>query len=220
MNSTHRILITEEQTVFAMGLRALVDSQSGLELVGEAGAEPDMLGMVARFNPDLVLTDLNMAGPHHIDEIAAVRRSHPDTKVLILTQHKSEDAIRAALWAGASGYLLKDASNTELVRALRCVLDGNIYLSPSLSDNIINAFVVGGQTETVRPHLDALTERERQILTMVAEGLTNRRIAAGLELSVKTVEKHRSNLMKKLDLHNVSALTAFAIGQGLVSDAD
>lgn len=216
----HNILLTGGDTIFGVGLRVLLASQPDLDVIGEPGGRDDMLVMVARLAPDLLITDLRTHDSNWADDIVAIKKIQPDTKILLVTQHKSMDAIRGVLSAGASGYVLKDATNTELLTAVRSVLAGKVYLSPSLSDNIINAFLSAGKPPGMPPHLDALTQREREILKMVAEGHTNKYVANRLNLSIKTVEKHRSNMMKKLDLHNVSALTTFAIGQGLVRNSD
>jgi len=216
MTTIRKILITDQDTVFGMGLRVLLAAQPGFDVISEPGNGSDVLDLVRTLTPDLVMTDLKVPEPNDSSQIAAIRSEHPDTKVLVVTQHRSEESIRAALWAGATGYVPKETSNSEFLVAVRSVLAGKVYLSPSLSDKIINAFLLGGKSPGEKPQLDILTDRERQILKLVAEGHTNRRVAAHLNLSIKTVEKHRSNLMRKLDLHSVSALTTFAIGQGLI----
>jgi len=217
MITKSRLLITEGQTILRVGLRVMLGREPDLEVVGEADNGHDTLQLVDAVSPDLVMMDLGAQGADGTDTIAEIRRRHPHTRVLVLTQQKTEQSIRRALRAGAHGYVLKDASNAELITAVRSVLAGKLYLSPSISDKVINVFLVGGRIAGAQSDLEALTKREREILKMVAEGRTSRHIAAHLNLSVKTVEKHRSNMMRKLDLHNVSALTTFAIGQGLVT---
>lgn len=213
-------MITDEESIFGIGLRVLLTTQPDLAVVSSPVNGNGIMEMVAELSPDLLITDIPMHDSTGIDEIANIKQSYPQTKILLVTQHKSEQSIRTALWAGASGYVLKDASNTELLTAVRTVLDGKVYLSPSLSDNIINAFLLGTRPLNAKSHLESLTKREREILKMVAEGHTNRYMATQLCLSIKTVEKHRSNLMKKLDLHNVSALISFAIGHGLIGNSE
>lgn len=217
MIAKSRLLITEDQTIIRVGLRVMLSREPDFEVVGEADNGHDTLQMVDAVAPDLVMMDFSAQGADGTDTITEIRKRNPKTRILMLTQHKTEQHIRKALRAGASGYVLKDASNAELITAVRSVLAGKLYLSPSISDKVINVFLVGSRTTGAPSDLEALTKREREILKMVAEGRTSRHIAAHLNLSIKTVEKHRSNLMRKLDLHNVSALTTFAIDRGLVT---
>ena len=216
MTPTYTLLIAEDHSILRAGLCALLRAEPGLEVVGETDNGDEALQLVERYSPDLVMTDFSLRGGHGTDVIATIRSRHPTTRILVLTQHATETSIREALRAGANGYVLKDASNAELIMAVRSVLAGKIYLSPSISDKVVNAFLVGRSSCGEKSRWDVLTAREREILKLIAEGRTSKFIADHLGLSIKTVEKHRSNLMKKLDLHNVSALTTFAIGQGLV----
>lgn len=213
----YKLLIAEDHTIVRAGLRVLLSKEPDLEVVGETDNGHDTIRMVGEFAPDLVMMDSLMQGTNGTGAIAEIKKYYSQTRILVLTQQKTEDSIREALRAGADGYVLKDASNAELIAAVRSVLAGTVYLSPSISDKVINVFLVGGRIRNAKSDLDTLTNRERQILKLVAEGHTSKYIAGHLNLSVKTVEKHRSNLMRKLDLHNASALTTFAIGQGLVA---
>lgn len=217
MTSKFKLLITEDQTIVRAGLRVLLSKEPDLQVVGETDNGRDTIRMVGQFAPDLVMMDFNLQLGNGTGDIVEIKKRYPTTRILVLTQQKTEESIREALRAGANGYVLKEASNAELIAAVRSVLAGKVYLSPSISDKVINVFLMGGRAHGTKSNLDSLTNRERQILKLVAEGRTSRYIAGHLSLSVKTVEKHRSNLMRKLDLHNVSALTTFAIGQGLVA---
>lgn len=217
MGLKHRILITEDHTILRAGLRVLLSSDPDLEVVGEADDGRDAVRLAVELSPDLVMMDLSMPGLSGTEAIALVRKRIPDIRILVLTMHKTEEHIRAALHAGANGYLLKDASAAELIMAIKSVVCGKTFLSPSISDRVVNMFLDGRGTVSEKSHWDTLTLREREILKLIAEGHTSKHIATYLCLSSKTVEKHRSNLMKKLDLHNVSALTVFAIGKGLVA---
>ena len=217
MISKYKLLITEDHTIVRAGLRVLLSKEPDLEVVGETDNRHDTIRMVGEFAPDLVMMDFVVQEAIDTDVIEEIKKRYPKTQILVFTQQKTEESIREALRAGANGYVLKDASNVELITAVRSALAGKIYLSPSVSDKVINGFLVGGKVPGTKSDLDALTNRERQILKLVAEGRTSRYIAGQLNLSVKTVEKHRSNLMRKLNLHNASALTTFAIGQGLVT---
>jgi len=215
-----KLLISEDHMIVRAGLRALLGRERDLVVVGEADNGHDTLEMVKAHAPDLVLMDIHLQQTNGTDIIEIIKQHYPKTRILVLTQQKSEDSIRNALQAGASGYVLKDATRTELITAVRSALAGKCYLSPSISDKVINVVLVGANFNRVKSDVDALTTRERQVLQLVAQGRTNRFIAEHLNLSIKTVDKHRSNLMRKLDLHNASALTTFAISHGLVSPAE
>jgi DNA-binding NarL/FixJ family response regulator len=167
--------------------------------------------------------DLSMPGMNGIEAISEIKRRNARIKVLVLTLHREDEYVQDSLRAGADGYLLKDATHDELKVAIRSILNGKSYLSPDISDKVIHGYLGrdggngGGRNGmTNRSAWDSVTRRERQVLKLVAEGASNKEIAEYLSLSVKTIEKHRSNLMKKLDLHNASTLTSFAIEKGLV----
>ena len=149
--------------------------------------------------------------------IREIKKRFPETKILALTVHKTEEYVLATLEAGSDGYLLKDATHEELVIAIRSVLKGKPYLSPGISDRVIEGYLEGQKFVGSSTLLDTLTPREQEILQLIAEGYKNKEISEHLCISIKTVDKHRTNLMQKLDLHNASALTAFAIERGLVS---
>lgn len=223
MGKKQRILIVEDHTLLRAGLCALLAKDPNIEIAGESDNGRDAVRNIGQLNPDLVLMDLSIPGINGIDAIADIKRHHPGTRVLVLTAHKTEEYIHESLRAGADGYILKDATHDELRIAIHSVLNGKTYLSPDISAKVINGFLgtskpVGNVSSgaTTSPW-DTLTHREREVLKLVAEGNSNKLIADYLYLSVKTVEKHRSNLMKKLDLHNASALTAYAIEKGLHS---
>jgi DNA-binding NarL/FixJ family response regulator len=217
MKMNLRILIAEDHTILREGLRALLSSDPDIEIVGEAENGRDAVRLVRVLLPTLVLMDLSMPGTNGIEAIVEIKKGFPETKIVALTVHKSEEYIREALQAGADGYVLKDATYTELTMAIKSVTNGKTYLSPSISERIINGYLDGGKGAGVSTAWDTLTHREREILKLIAEGRTNKHIAGYLCVSVKTVEKHRSNLMRKLDLHNAPMLTAFAIEKGVIS---
>jgi DNA-binding NarL/FixJ family response regulator len=201
-------------------LRALLALDPDLQVVGEAADGREAFQTVATLKPDLVLMDISMPGMNGIDAIFEIRRRIPGTRVIVLTVHKADEYIHEALRAGANGYVLKDATYDELRSAIRAVLAGKTFLSPEVSGRVINSFLgAPGAPLGSRP-VDLLTQRERQVLKLVAEGHGNRDIAEFMNRSVKTVEKHRSNLMKKLDLHSVASLTSFAIESGLLASSD
>jgi two-component system response regulator NreC len=217
MSRNHRVLIVEDQTLLRDGLRMLLSQDSTIEIVGEASNGLDAIRSVGTLNADLVLMDISMPGMNGMEAIRDIKRRFPETRILVLTIHKTNEYIIESLRAGADGYILKDATHDELRVAIRSVLDGKIYLSPDISGQVINGYLGGGISGYKSTPWDLLTHRERQVLKLVAEGHPNKHIAEYLCLSVKTVEKHRSNLMKKLDLHNTSTLTAYAIEKGLLA---
>ncbi len=216
MTSKRRIVIVEDHSLLRAGLRALLALEPGVEIAGEADNGPDAIRMISTLVPDLVLMDLTMPGTNGIEAIAEIKRCNRDIKILVLTLHRAEEYIHQSLKAGADGYILKDASHDELRVAIRSVLNGKTYLSPDISSMVISGYLGSGKNAGVSSAWESVTHRERQVLKLIAEGHPNKSIAGYLGLSVKTVEKHRSNLMKKLDLHNASMLTAFAIAKGLV----
>lgn len=217
MDRKQRILIVEDHTLLRAGLRALLSQDEEIEIVGEADNGRDAVRSVGLLNPHLVLMDLSMPGMNGFEAILDIKRRYPDTRVLVLTIHKTEEYIHESLRAGANGYILKDATQDELRIAIRSVLRGKTYLSPDISAKVINGYLGTDKPASTTSAWDTLTHREREILKLVGEGNPNKFIADYLNLSVKTVEKHRSNLMKKLDLHNASMLTAYAIEKGLVT---
>jgi DNA-binding NarL/FixJ family response regulator len=220
MNEKRRILIVEDHTLLRVGLRALLEQDPNIEIAGEAGNGRDALRSIATLSPHLVLMDLTMPGTNGIEAIAEIKRRYPQVRVLVLTLHRADEYIHESLKAGADGYILKDATHDELRVAIRSVLNGKTYLSPDISNKVVSGYLGGGEGGGgFSSAWETVTHREREVLKLVAEGHPNKYIAQYLCLSVKTVEKHRSNLMRKLDLHNASMLTAFAIEKGLV-DSD
>jgi two-component system, NarL family, response regulator NreC len=211
------IVIAEDHTILREGLRALISSNPNLEVVAEARDGQEAVKSVEKFKPNLVLMDLSMPRMNGMEAIQEIHKRLPETKIVVLTVHKTEEYILAALKAGADGYVLKDATHDELNMAVKNVLSGKRYISPGISEKLIDGYLEGRKTIKPQTSWEILTHREREILKLVAEGYQSKKIADYLCISVKTVEKHRSNLMEKLDLHNVQALTALAIEKGLVS---
>lgn len=220
MEEKKQIVIAEDYTILREGLRALLSSASDLEVIGEAEDGRSAVRCVSDLEPDLVLMDLSMPKMSGIDAIREIKKSFPQTKVIALTVHEKEEYILASLQAGADGYVLKDATRAELMTAIRTVLDGKRFLSPGVSEKVIEGYLEGKRAGEPKSIWETITPREREILKLVAEGYKNKEIADQLCISVKTVDKHRTNLMRKLDLHTVSALTAFAIEKGLVAKSN
>ena len=217
MKKQYRIVIAEDHTILRDGLKALLSSAPDFEIVGEAEDGRDAIRCVERLIPDLVLMDLSMPRMNGMDAIREVKKRYPETKIIALTVHKEEEYVLTTLQAGADGYVLKDATHAELLMAIKNVLMGKPYLSPGVSEKVIEGYLDGKKTVKDKSAWQTLTEREREILKLIAEGYKNKEVADYLCISLKTVEKHRANLMKKLDLHNAAALTAFAMKKGLVA---
>jgi DNA-binding NarL/FixJ family response regulator len=213
----YRIVIAEDHRILREGLRFLLSSNPDFEIVGEAEDGRGAIRCVDKLRPDLVLMDLSMPKMNGLDAIAEVKNHCPDTKVLVLTVHKAEEYVFESLKAGADGYLLKDATHNELMLAVGNVLEGKPYLSPGISGNLVAGYLKGRKPSKPKLSLEILTRRERQVLKLIGEGHKNKEIADYLCVSVKTVEKHRANLMNKLDLHSGSALTAYAMEKGLIT---
>ena len=217
MSQKVRIVIAEDHTILREGLKLLLSSSSDFEIIGEAEDGQEAIRCVEKFKPDLILMDLSMPRMNGMDAIKEIKKRFSETKILVLTVHKTEEYILATLKAGADGYVLKDATHAELMIAVKNVLSGKHYISPGISEKVIEGYLEGRKTLKTRTSWETLTQREREILKLIAEGYKNKEIADYLCISPKTVEKHRANLMEKLDLHNVQALTTFAIEKGLVS---
>jgi len=217
MSEKQRIIIAEDHTILREGLRALLSSDPELEVVGEAEDGQEAIRVVEKVKPGLVLMDLSMPRMNGMDAIKEIKKRSPETKILVLTVHKTDEYILATLQAGADGYVLKDSTNVELRMAIKNVLDGKFFISPGVSGKLIEGYLENKRPLKPSTPWETLTSRERGILKLIAEGYKNKEIADFLCISVKTVEKHRANLMQKLDLHSVSALTALAIEKGLIT---
>lgn len=212
------IVIAEDHTILRAGLKALLMSNPNFEIVGEADNGRDAIRRVVELKPKLVIMDLSMPGMNGMDAVREIKDRMPEVKALVLTVHSEEEYVLASLQAGANGYVLKDATQNELLIAAERVLEGKTYLSPDVTEKVVNSYLnTSNFNHEPVTRWDTVTQRERQILKLVAEGHTNKSMAEYLCISVKTVEKHRANLMKKLDLHNVSALTTYALEKGMIS---
>jgi len=209
-----RVLLADDHALVRAGFRALAQNLAGVEVVAEAADGRDALALTKACQPDIVLMDISMTGLNGLEATARVVREFPQVRVIILSAHSSEEYVCQALRAGAAGYLLKDAGIAELELALRAVARGETYLSPAVSKHVISDYVrrVGSEAGS----LDLLTPRQREILQLIAEGKTTKEIAGLLHLSVKTVETHRTQLMDRLDIHDIAGLVRFAIRVGLI----
>jgi two-component system, NarL family, response regulator NreC len=216
MNERRRILIAEDHTIMREGLKALLNSDPEFEIIGEAEDGLEAVRSAQQLKPDLIIMDLSMPRMNGVGAIREIKRTAPETKIVVLTVHRNEEYILASFQAGANGYVLKYASHEELVSAIRTVLKGEPYLSPAVSAVVLEAYLVSQKDSTYNSPCRSLTARETDLLKLIAEGYKNKQIADLLGISVKTVERHRANLMKKLDLHSGPALTAFAVERGLI----
>jgi two-component system, NarL family, response regulator NreC len=208
------IVIIESHGILREGLRALIELEGDLRVVGEAGTAADGIRAVQSTDPALVITDLTTPGSQGLRIIEQLRAASARVRVLVLTACCSDEYIRAALNAGADGYVLKDAGRTELLQAIRSVIAGQKYFSEPVSARLVLGYL--RRSEPTPGPWPQITEREREVLTHVALGESNKRVALALRLSVKTVEKHRANVMRKLELHNTASVTLFAVRNGLV----
>jgi len=217
MAEKKRIVLAEDHTILREGLRSLLVSTGEFEIVAEAQDGLEAIECVQTCEPDLILLDLAMPRMGGIDAVKEIRKRSPEIRILVLTVHKSEEYVLAAFQSGADGYCLKDATYEELLTAIRSVIAGKSYISPGIAEKVLEGYLEGRKTLKTSSSWDSLTQREKEILKLIGEGYKNKEIADILCISLKTAEKHRSNLMRKLDLHTASALTAYAIEKGLVT---
>ncbi|HQR72206.1 MAG TPA: response regulator transcription factor [Burkholderiaceae bacterium] len=213
-----RILLVEDHSLLRQGLRSLVSTLPDFEVVGEARDGKEAIRQCLALTPDLVMMDLSMPGMTGIEATTQIKRRLPHVRILALTAYKTDEYVREALRAGADGYVLKDASYEELVLALRHVVMGKRFLSPDVSGHLVDTLIQGTQltnTASGTPW-NKLTARERSILKLIAEGRTNRAAAEYLNVSPKTIEKHRASVMRKLGLRNVTELAIVALEIGLI----
>jgi DNA-binding NarL/FixJ family response regulator len=212
-----RVLIVEDHRLFREGLKSLLADKTDFEVVGEAGDGLEAIRKIKRRQPNLLLLDLSMPKMNGISVMREIKGQFPEIKILALTIHESDQYVLEAFEAGSDGYCLKDAGRNELMVAIDSVLLGKRYISPSISDNVLEGYLTGRKKLKSKTSWDTITPREREVLKLLGEGYQNKEISDMLHISVKTVEKHRANIMNKLDLHNAAALTAYAIEHGLVT---
>jgi len=209
-----KILIADDHTIVRQGIRELLTKRHDFEVVGEAKDGTEAVKLASSLKPDVVLMDITMPNTDGLAATRHIKKVHPEIKVLILTIHDSEEYIYQILKYGADGYVVKEAAYEELVAAIEVVARGKKYLSPSISGEVITKYVQ--EPRSSKGPLESLTQKETEVLRLIAEGFKNKEIAAKLFVSVKTVEFHRFNVMKKLDIHNQAALIRFAIRLGML----
>jgi DNA-binding NarL/FixJ family response regulator len=212
-----RVLLTDDHMLFRQGIRTLLTAEPDMEVAGEAANAADAVNLARQMRPDVVLMDIGMAGMSSFEATRQIRKDRPDTRVVFLSMYDDEDYLAECVDIGASGYILKESPVEQLVTAIREVHRGGSYLSPRLLTKLVDNFRIQGHEGSVRqPRFGTLTKREREILKLLAEGLSVKEIAAGFDLSVKTVEAHKFNLMRKLDIHNKAQLVTYAIQKKIV----
>ena len=216
MSAKKKVLIAEDHQMLREGLKAILSGREDLEIVGEAADGLQAVRSAKKLKPDLMLLDLSMPRMSGLSVLHEIRSYLPETKILVLTIHESRHRVQETFEAGANGYASKHGSREELLVAIDSVLEGRVYISPAVAEEVLVGFLATNRDPDPDSAWESVTQREREILKLLAEGYTNKEIAAMLYISVKTVEKHRANLMSKLDLHNVPKLTALAIDKGLV----
>jgi DNA-binding NarL/FixJ family response regulator len=216
MALTKKIIIAEDHTILRDGLRSLLSSDEQYTVVGEAADGLEAIRCIEQCSPDLILLDLSMPRMSGASVIKEAKTRFPEVKVLALSVHDSEEYILETFQLGADGYCTKAASHSELLMAIGSVLSGKRYISPDISEKVLEGFIEERKTLKTASSGESLTQREREVLKMVGEGYKNKEISDLLCISVKTVQKHRANIMRKLNLHTASLLTSYAIEKGLV----
>ena len=215
--STLRILIADDHDVVRQGLRALLETQPGWEICGEAATGRETVEKTRKLKPDIVLLDIIMPELNGLEALRRIRKARPETQVLVLTMHESEDLIGQALKAGARGFMLKSDAGRDLVTAIDALSRHKPFFTSKVAQMVLEGYLEGtapgAAEEAPRSRLSA---REREVVQLLAEGRTNKEIAARLEISTKTVETHRSSIMRKLNLHSVGELTRYAIRNKII----
>jgi two-component system response regulator NreC len=211
-----RIIIADGQTMFREGIRAILTAEADMEIIGEASNGGEAIAKAAEFQPDLVLMGIGMAGISCFEVTRQIRKSRPETKVILLTMYEDEDYLIEGMDAGAGAYVLKDSPAAQLVAAIRDVSRGGSYVSPRMLSRFVDHFRSRAFSPESLTRSSGLTPREREVLKMLAEGDSVKEIACHFDLSVKTVEAHKFNLMRKLDIHNKAQLVQYAIQKKVI----
>lgn len=212
-----KLLLVDDHPIVLDGIKSHLCAQPDFEVVGDAANGQDALRKAKLTLPDVVLMDISMPHMNGLEAMANLRKQVPNAKVLILTMHDSKEYIAQVVRSGARGYLLKDSAPAELVGAIKAVHAGEVYFSPSVSRVLIEEMADGNKRSSDNPSPPPLTDREREVLSLIAEGLLNKQIADRLGIGVRTIETHRERIMRKLDIHTVAGLTKYAIARGMTS---
>ncbi|MBU4317491.1 MAG: response regulator transcription factor [Proteobacteria bacterium] len=216
MAGLNKVVIVEDHVMFRDGLRELLKNFDHMEVVGEAGDGLEAIRCIKKHLPDLVLLDINMPKMDGLAVIHEIKKALPQVKIIVLTMFKEDAYVIEAFKAGAKGYCLKSSSFDELKMAIGAVLAGNRFISPEIEEKVMEGLLETSKKIKAKSAWDTLTQREKEVLKLVGEGYKNREISDYLCISEKTVEKHRANIMNKLDMHTASSLAAYAVEKGLV----
>lgn len=213
---TIRVVLVDDHLIVRSGLRLLLQNNAEVEIVGEAGTAAEALDVIRRTSPDVVLMDIGLPDRSGIEVTRDIKRQFPKAAILALTIHEDEEYFFKMLEAGASGYVPKRAAPEELIAAIRTAASGEVYLYPSLAKLLVRDYLRAHSSKE-ETQFETLTPREREVLAMLAEGASNEEIASALVISPKTVERHRENIMRKLNLHSRAELVRYAIRKGIIS---
>jgi len=211
-----RVLLTDDHTLFRQGMRTLLSAEPDIEIAGEASNASDAITFAQELRPDIVLMDVGMPGLSSFEATRQIRKQRPETRVIFLSMYDDEDYLSESVEIGASGYILKDSPADQLVSAIREVYRGGNYLTPRLLARLVDDFRVQNRSSLRQPRFGTLTKREREIMKLLAEGKSVKEVATEFNLSVKTVEAHKFNLMRKLDIHNKAQLVQYAIQKKII----
>ena len=217
MSSEIRILLAEDHTIVRQGLRRILEENPQMQVIGEASDGRQAVQLALELKPDAVVMDLRMPHLNGMEAIRQITKRLPSIKILVLSMHSDESYVVQALEAGATGYLLKDSADSDLVQAVLAVTKGKSFFSPLISRILLDEYVRQLQEKKITDRYDLLTEREREILQLIAEGKTSREIGDLLNVSASTVDTHRAHIMEKLDLHNPYEVVLYAVRKGLIS---
>ncbi len=216
-HSKIRLLLVDDHPIVLDGIKSHLCAQPEFEVVGDAANGQEALRKAKLLLPDVILMDISMPHMNGLEAISHLRKQVPNTKILILTMHESKEYIAQVVRSGARGYLLKDSAPAELVGAIKAVHTGEVYFSPSVSRVLVQEMTRDANGSLDGPPQQPLTDREREVLTLIAEGLLNKQIADKLGIGVRTIETHRERIMRKLDIHTVAGLTKYAISRGMTT---
>jgi len=214
--SNIRVLLVDDHALFREGIRTLLAAEPDLEIAGEAANASEAVDLASQRRPDVVLMDIGMPGPSSFEAARVIRKGRPETRVIFLSMYDDDDYVSECVRVGGSGYILKESPAGQLLTAIREVHRGGSYLSPRLLSRLVDDIRVMGRSPLRQPRFDALTKREVEVLKMLAEGASVKEIAAEFDLSVKTIEAHKFNLMRKLGIHNKAQLVQYAIQRKII----
>ncbi len=212
-----RVLLVDDHTVVRQGIRRILESDHEIEIVGEAGDGRSAVDMAQKVHPHVVVMDIGLPELNGVEATRQITKRSEGVRVLVLTMHADDVYVRQSLKAGARGYLLKDSEDLDLIKAVKVIGRGGSFFSPAVSKVLLEGYLGDSGSRELEDDLGLLTDREREVLQLIAEGKTNKEVASALSVSINTVETHRKHIMEKLDLHNTAELVRFAIRKRLVS---